>query len=404
MESKTKPASVDEYIDRLATGEKKYLSQLRKVIKGAAPEAEEILTYSTPGYKLNGMLVGFAAAKTHCGFYVMSEQVIKDHTEDLKGYDTAKTSVRFPIDKPVPAELVKKLVKARVKENMSVKGRKSRTLNPIIQQKFTADPTVIVHDDTVYLYTGRDEAMNNLAHYVMREWLCFSSRDLIRWVEHPTPLKPTDFVWAEKDAYASKVIKRNGVFYWYVAVTEKASGRKAIGVATSQKPEGPFTDARGEPLISAWHATEGENFDPSVIIDSDGEAYIFWGKKICYYTRLEDNLIQLGGEIKKIDLPFFEEGIHIHQRNGWYYLMYGYNFPEKVAYAMSRSVHGPWEFKGVINHQPFNCETNRPAVLDFHGMSFFFYHNGALPTVEAAGDQFVSTGCTIMKMARFNQL
>ncbi|ULT40787.1 family 43 glycosylhydrolase [Niabella defluvii] len=94
--------------------------------------------------------------------------------------------------------------------------------------------------------------------------------------------------------------------------------------------------------------------------------------------QLTSNLLGLEGEIKEVDLPGFEEGAHIHQRNGWYYLSYGYGMPEKVAYAMSRSIHGPWEFKGILNEIAGNCETNRPCIIDFNDQTYFFYHNGAL--------------------------
>lgn len=252
--------------------------------------------------------------------------------------------------------------------------------NPIIRHKFTADPTVIVHHDVVYLYTGRDEAPDNEGRYVMREWLCFSSGDLVNWTEHPVPLRPTDFSWADKDAYASKVIEHQGTFLWYVAVTDRKSGKKAIGVARSDNPAGPFKDAKGSPLISPAHADgHGENYDPSLLLDDNGKAYIFWGKHVCQYVALTQDLTGIDGNIGTVALPAFEEGVHIHKRNGWYYLSYGYQFPEKVAYAMSRSIHGPWDFKGVLNDYAFNSETNRPAILHFKGRDYFFYHNGALP-------------------------
>jgi len=255
--------------------------------------------------------------------------------------------------------------------------------NPIIQHKFTADPTVIVYDDTVYLYTGRDEAPKGVSAYKMNEWLCFSSRDLVNWAEYPHPLKPTDFTWASGDAYASKVIHVNRKFYWYVAVSHAMVPGKAIGVAESDVPMGPFRDARGSALIThdmlPKPAGEKANLDPTMLIDDDGRGYIFWGNGRCYFARLKENLLELDSPIRVLDLPGFAEGAHIHKRNGWYYLSYGYGFPEKVAYAMSRDVNGPWEFKGILNEIAGNCETNRPCIVDFRGRTYFFYHNGGLP-------------------------
>jgi beta-xylosidase len=253
--------------------------------------------------------------------------------------------------------------------------------NPIIGHRYTADPTVIVYRDTVYLYTGHDEAPAGTHQYVMKEWLCFSSTDLATWVDHGALLRPTDFRWGKSNAYASKVIERDGKFYWYVALTPADGSSKAIGVAVAETPTGPFRDASGRPLISNQFDMKpgSDNFDPTVLLDDDGRAYIFWGKNVCYYAKLKDNLIEVDGEIKAVDIPQFAEGAHIHKRDGWYYLSYGCGFPEKVGYAMSRSVHGPWHFNGILNELAGNCETNRPAIVDFKGKSYFFYHNGGLP-------------------------
>jgi beta-xylosidase len=214
----------------------------------------------------------------------------------------------------------------------------------------------------------------------MYDWLCFSSTDLLHWQAYPSPLKATDFAWARGDAYASWVVERGGRFYWYVAVTHAGTPGKAIGVAVADTPTGPFRDAIGKPLIGPELATVpgSDNFDPSVFVDTDGQAYIFWGKNTCYYAPLEAHMTELAGAAKTVELPLFMEGIHVHRHNNWYYLSYGYGFPEKVGYAMSRSIHGPWQFMGVLNEIPGNCETNRPAVLAYKGRHYFFYHNGAL--------------------------
>lgn len=256
-------------------------------------------------------------------------------------------------------------------------------MNPIIQHTFTCDPTAIAVNDTVYLYTGHDEAPARVNEYVMNKWLAFSSADLVHWKEHGSPLKARDFSWARGDAYASKVIARAGKCYWFVSVSHAHRKGKAIGVAVSPSPLGPFQDAIGAALIThdmlPIVKAEKANLDPTVLIDDDGQAYIFWGNGICYFAKLKNNLAELDSGITTIDLPGFEEGSHIHKRNGWYYLSYGYRMPEKVAYAMSRSIQGPWEFKGIINDLAFNCITNRPCIIDFKDQAYFLYHNGALP-------------------------
>ena len=265
---------------------------------------------------------------------------------------------------------------------MSMKAEELVTGNPIIRHEFTSDPTVLVHNNTVYLYTGHDEPPQGVDDYVMNNWLCFSSADMITWQEHPSPLKATDFKWASGDAFASKVIECNGEFYWYAAVTHASIKGKAIAVAVADNPAGPFVDARGSALISQDMIPDKEiemaNLDPTVLIDDDGQAYIFWGNSVCYYAKLKGTMTELADPIQTIALPGFMEGAHIHKYNSWYYLSYGYGSPEKVVYAMSGNINGLWEFKGILNEIAGNCETNRPAIISFKGRHYFFYHNGAL--------------------------
>lgn len=256
------------------------------------------------------------------------------------------------------------------------------TGNPIIKHKFTADPTVLVHNDTVYLYTGHDEAPAPKKEYIMNEWLCFSSKDLRNWEEHPSPLKATSFTWASGDAYASKVIHYNNRFYWFVSVTHATIKGKAIGLAVSNNPTGPFSDAIGAALITQDMVPDPDlemvNLDPTVLIDNDNTPHLIWGNSKCYHVQLTNTLLHFNSPIQTLDMPSFSEGAHLHEHNGWYYLSYGYGSPEKVAYAMSRNVAGPWEFKGILNELAGNCETNRPAIAAFKGKNYFFYHNGAL--------------------------
>lgn len=116
---KASPASdVDSYLAALAEDARAALEKLRKTIRSAAPLASEVISYQIPAYKQHGkLLVSFAAYRDHCGFYVMSPDVMRAHAAELENYDTAKGSIRFSSDKPLPAALVTKLVKARIAEN-----------------------------------------------------------------------------------------------------------------------------------------------------------------------------------------------------------------------------------------------------------------------------------------------
>ena len=254
--------------------------------------------------------------------------------------------------------------------------------NPIITHVFTADPAAMVYKGKIYLYTGHDEAPAGHNGYVMHNWLCFSSEDMITWTEHRSPMNVKTFKWAKDDAWASQVIERNGKFYWYVAIEHATIPGKSIGVAVSDSPTGPFTDARGTALVTndmtkavthSW-----DDIDPTVITDDDGQAYLFWGNGICYYAKLKKNMTEFDGPINTISLPHYTEAPWIHKRNGWYYLSYAYEFPEKIAYAMSRNINGPWVYKGIINEIAGNSNTNHQAIIDFKGKTYFIYHNGAL--------------------------
>lgn len=266
--------------------------------------------------------------------------------------------------------------------------------NPIITEKFTADAAAIVHDDKVYLYAGHDEAPSDFNFYKMNEWLVYSSSDMVNWEEHMVPLKTSDFSWALGDAWASQVIERNGKFYWYITVSHASIEGKAIGVAVADGPTGPFKDALGKAIITndmTTHTDIGwDDIDPSVIIDDDGQAYLFWGNTVCHYAKLKENMIELDGPIETIDLPNFTEAPWIHKKGDWYYLSYAYQFPEKIAYAMSKSVNGPWEFKGVLNEVAGNSNTNHQAIIEFKGKDYFIYHNGS---IQPNGGSFRRSVC-----------
>jgi uncharacterized protein YdhG (YjbR/CyaY superfamily) len=112
----TKPATIDDYLAALSGDKRAALERLRKTIHAAAPRAEECISYQLPAFRLDGrMLVWFGAAANHCSFYPGA--VIDVHKEDLEGYDTSKGTIRFQPDDPLPAALVRKLVKACIARN-----------------------------------------------------------------------------------------------------------------------------------------------------------------------------------------------------------------------------------------------------------------------------------------------
>lgn len=277
-------------------------------------------------------------------------------------------------------------------ECASAQAKFVSTGNPVFTHKFTADPAAMVYNDTVYLYAGHDECPAPRDGYVMHEWLTFSSTDMVNWTEHE-PVSVHTLPWAADDAWAAQVIERNGKFYWYVTASHKDIPGKAIGVMVADTPTGPWKDARGSALITNDMTTDAsiswDDIDPTVMIDN-GQAYLFWGNTKCRYVKLKENMIEMDGPVKTIDLPQYTEAPWIHQRGNWYYLSYATQFPEKIAYAMSKSINGPWEYKGILNELAGNSNTNHQSIIEFKGKWYFIYHNGG---IQPEGSSFRRSVC-----------
>ena len=266
--------------------------------------------------------------------------------------------------------------------------------NPIVQTKYTADPAPMVHDGTVYVYTSHDEDETIKNFFTMNDWLCYSSTDMVNWTDHGAVLSYKDFEWSRGDAWAGQCIYRNGKFYYYLPVNQK-NGGNAIGVAVSDSPTGPFKDAIGKPLLSGFGY-----IDPSVYIDDDGQAYLYWGNPNLWHVKLNEDMISYNQEYgivkenlrdenfgyrsKKIDnrTAAYEEGPWLYKRNSLYYLLYpAGGVPEHLAYSTSKSVTGPWTYGDTIMHviKDKGAFTNHPGYIEYKGKSYLFYHNGALP-------------------------
>lgn len=253
--------------------------------------------------------------------------------------------------------------------------------NPIFTHKYTCDPAAMVKGDTLWLFTGQDVAGNQMGYH-LTDWCAFSTTDMQTWTEHPTPLKSTDFSWnVTNDAWAAHVAERNGKYYYYISTSGAG-----IGVAVSDRPEGPYKDALGKPLLTKDDCEGADHgwvcIDPAVFIDDDGQAYIFWGNRYCYYAKLKENMIEIDGEITKLEFDQrwpFTEAAWVHKANGKYYLTYATGWPEKMAYAMADDINGPWEFKGLVSECASNCNTTHPAIVEHKGRTYMFTHNGTLP-------------------------
>lgn len=268
--------------------------------------------------------------------------------------------------------------------------------NPLVQTCYTTDPAPMVSGDRLYLYTGHDE--DGADFFWMQEWRVYSTDDMVNWTDHGSPLAIEDFSWGDDRAWAPQTIERNGKFYFYVPLHSKLTGAMAIGVAVGDTPTGPFKDAIGKPLADGNWAY----IDPTVFIDDDGQAYLYWGNPEIYYVKLNEDMISYEGEVQKMEMTVegfgkgkevamepgkeyrttYTEGPWIMKRNGKYYMIYAAGgIPEHIAYSVSDTPVGPWKYMGVIMPQSdsTNSFTNHPAVMDFKGKSYFFYHTGNLP-------------------------
>jgi uncharacterized protein YdhG (YjbR/CyaY superfamily) len=126
-------ATVDEYLEALPEGDRAALERVRKIIKAAAPEAVETISYQMPTFKYHGPLVGFAAFKNHLSFFAMGKTAMHAFSKELESYDTTKGSIHFTADRPLPAALIKKIVKKRIEENLQsspMAGRKPPRRKP----------------------------------------------------------------------------------------------------------------------------------------------------------------------------------------------------------------------------------------------------------------------------------
>lgn len=253
--------------------------------------------------------------------------------------------------------------------------------NPIIRDQFTADPTARVFNGKVYLYPSHDI---HAPEGQRQDWFCmadyhvFSSDNLTEWKDHGVIVTQNKVPWVRPDSYsmwAPDCVCKNGKYYFYFPSAPKDGHGFGIGVATSDKPEGPFT-CEAEPIKGVM------GIDPCVLIDDDGKSYMYWAGGPMRGALLNDNMKELAGEVKVMEgLPEgFKEGPFAFKHAGNYYLTFPWvrkdNGTETLAYAMSKSPLGPWDFKGIIMAEsPTGCWTNHHSIVEYKGQWYLFYHH-----------------------------
>jgi len=284
-----------------------------------------------------------------------------------------------------------KLAAALAFSAFSAAATAARADNPIVQTSYTADPAPMVYDGRLYLYTSHDEDVTVNNFFTMNDWRLYSTIDMVNWTDHGSPAGYKTFSWGTGDAWAPMGVARNGKFYLYVPINNSTGSK--IGVAVADSPIGPFKDALGKALIS----TGSGNIDPTVFIDDDMQAYLYWGNPNLYYVKLNTDMISFPGSPTQVNLTTagfgtrsnsdrataYEEGPWFYKRGSLYYIVYPADgTPEKISYTTSSGALGPWMFRGDIMAKETGSTgsfTNHPGVIDYKGHSYFFYHNAALP-------------------------
>ena len=283
--------------------------------------------------------------------------------------------------------------------------------NPVIRDQFTADPTARVFNGRVYVYPSHDivpPAGQRQDWFCMADYHVFSSSNLTEWTDHGMIVSQKTVPWGNPEGYsmwAPDCVFKNGRYYFYFPNAPREGRGFAIGVATADSPEGPFT-CEQQPIKGV------SGIDPCVLMDDDGSAYIYWSGMGIRGAKLKDNMKELDGELQEMKLPQrpssdrpdmpqpriliggqpmeglpegFKEGPFAFKRGDWYYLSFpwvrgdtsdGKNPTETLAYAMSKSPLGPWDFKGIIMAEHANgCWTNHHSLVEYQGQWYLFYHH-----------------------------
>ncbi len=249
---------------------------------------------------------------------------------------------------------------------------------PILQTHYTADPAPLVVGDTVFLYVSHDSHPDeildarerNSANFFMYDWLLYTSTDMVNWTDHGPVASLRDFQWRSRDngAWAIQTVERDGKYYLYAPLHGHG-----IGVLVADSPYGPFRDPLGKPLV--WQQEHWEDIDPTVFIDSNGQAWMYWGNPNTYYVRLTKDMIHTEGDIVKLDyhIEHYQEGPWLYERNGHWYLGYASTCcPEGLGYAMADAPTGPWQSKGYIMAPTPRDRGNHPGIMDFKGRTYVF--------------------------------
>ena len=236
----------------------------------------------------------------------------------------------------------------------SAYGQK-RSGNPIAEGDY-ADPEGVVFGKTYWIYPTWSDRYENQLHFD-----CFSSKDLVKWTKHERIIDKSAISWLRMALWAPAAVEKDGKYYLFFGGNDVHQGEiGGIGVAVADKPQGPFKDLLGKPLINDI-VNGAQPIDQFVFQDKDGTYYMYyggWGH--CNIVKLADDFKSIvpfpdGTMYKEVTPKNYVEGPFMFIRDGKYYFMWsegGWGGPHyRVAYAISDSPFGPFERKGVILQQ-----------------------------------------------------
>lgn len=258
--------------------------------------------------------------------------------------------------------------------------------NPFITNQFTADPTARVFNGRVYVYPSHDipaqPGRGRAGWFVMEDYHVFSSDNLTDWTDHGVIVTQGKVNWVDSTTFsmwAPDCIEKNGRYYFYFPASVRSDFGKGsmVGVAIADNPAGPYIP-QPEPIKK----TRG--IDPNIIIDKDGQAYLYWSQGRIFVAKLKPDMLELESEPKVVgELPVkgLIEGPFVFERNGIYYMTYPHvqNKVERLEYAISDNPMGPFKFTGVImDESPSGCWTNHQSIVNFNNQWYLFYHHNDL--------------------------
>lgn len=270
-------------------------------------------------------------------------------------------------------------------QQKKVAAHKATSGNPVLQGWY-ADPEGIIYDDTYWIFPTWSDVYEKQTFFD-----CFSSKDLVNWTKHASVLDTTAVKWAKKAMWAPSVISKNGKYYFFFGANDVHEGEiGGIGVAVSDRPEGPYKDLLGKPLIN--EIVNGAQPIDQFVYNDDGRYYMYyggWGH--CNVVQLNDDFTGLvpfedGTIYKEVTPENYVEGPFMFKKDGKYYFMWsegGWGSPDySVAYAISDSPFGPFKRVAKILEQDSSVATSvgHHSVLHAPGSDDYYivYHRRPL--------------------------